>query len=29
LKDCFQADRKSDLKYLLLTFGSAYRILHV
>ena len=29
LKDCLQADWKSDLKDLFLTFGAAYRILHV
>jgi hypothetical protein len=29
LKNGFQADRKSDLKDLLLTFGAAYWILHV
>jgi hypothetical protein len=28
LKDCFQADRKSDLEDLLLTIGAVYRIFH-
>ena len=28
LKDCFQADRKSDLEALVLAIGAVYGILH-